>query len=205
MYRILFVFPFILVAAFGAAGRAEAVVAGRNVAYFFRSYQSERSAASEAPDDVAVEEIDRTGPGSVPLSDSLENRISRYLLNDRCPIGREKAVQERCAFLLKLQRVPSGRALNERLSPRTRNVIEQVEEGVQIHRSIGGTYGKQVQNTTAVLRAQKQSGGLRGRPRTLSDVKDLQAEVERAHATRRSQRESSVPLPIVDDGEEGSE
>lgn len=197
---------FIFAASFGAADRAEAVVAGRNVAYFFRGYQHERSAAPEEPsEETAPIEIDRTGPGSVPLINSLESRISRYLLNDRCPVGRSQAIQERCEFLLKLQRVPSGRAGNERLSPRTRSVLQQVGEGVQIHRSIGDTYRRQVQNTTAVLRTQKQSGGLRGRPRSLSDVKELKAEVERAHAIRRSERESSVPLPIVEDDEEGGE
>ncbi|MEK7136793.1 MAG: hypothetical protein AAB853_00765 [Patescibacteria group bacterium] len=189
----------VLLATFGVGQMVEAA-AGRNVAYFFRGYQHERSAAPEENMEIIpVEEIDMTGPGSAPLSDALESRIARYLLSDRCPIGRDEAIQERCEFLLNVQRMPSGKTRNERLSPRTRNAIQQVGEGVQIYRSIGDTYRKQVRDTASVIRVQKQRGGLRGRPRSLSDVKDLKTEVERARATRRSERESSVPLPLVED------
>lgn len=135
---------------------------------------------------VALMEVEADSPvvpGSVPLDNATEGRLSRYLLLDRCPpratvtttatVNTRKNIDERCQFLLARQRALQNTAMrNMRLSPRARNVIEEVTSGARTvsHDAKVKYHSDSRSDTLRFIRASEWQKGLTGRPTNLNQT-----------------------------------
>ena len=133
----------------------------RTLAYFFRS-----STEQQVTHSAATPEFDMQGPGSMPLSGAAENRLARYVNNDRCPQTIDVPLNERCQFLLTLSRYQNTQSL-----VRTRKILRSrglLKTGLITH-SIQ-EFENGLGDLNPHLRLQENVTGQSLRPRTLEQA-----------------------------------
>jgi len=134
---------------------------------------------------------DSAEPGSVPLDNSTEGRIARYLVQDKCPSTTHKATIDRCQFLLRIQQAIRSKAEGKlRLSPRAQGIVNEVRGGRVVRRTVEDEYKRAFQDARRFIRVQSQLGGLVGRPRTLQQTTGAFQE-----SVRLKRRLEKTPLP----------
>ena len=140
---------------------------------------------AEEATDANGQTFDMTGPGSEPLHQATEDRLQRYLNNDKCPLTYDTAIRDRCDFLLRLMRYQQKQAVQgDRLRRRSR-VGDRVTTG---RRGLDTAYSRSLTTATRVL---QQQGGRMLRPRTILDLSDVgQQAIKTVREKRREQREA---------------
>lgn len=129
--------------------------------------------------------FDMTGPGSIPLDEAAENRLQRYLNNEKCPLTSDTALRDRCDFLFRLMRHQGKRAVQMDRLRRQSRLGDRVTTG---RRGLDSAYNRSL--TTATQMLQKQ-GGRMLRPRTILDLSDVEQQAVRSvREKRREQREA---------------
>ena len=111
-------------------------------------------------------EFDFSGSGSTPLGEAQENRLYRYVEDDKCPKDASKEITERCEYLLRYRRFLRASEVmkaRERLS--SRGLLVPVRRGVQTE------YRDLIRNVISI-QGIRQSTGFRGRPRTLEEAEE---------------------------------
>lgn len=173
----------------------------RTLSFFLERRAPSRRVVALSPRVVALSEVEGAStmePGSVPLRPALEQRLQRYITNDNCPVTFDRAVHERCQYLLKQERkLLSDEHGGARLSPRAQGVRQRIERGMAVRRTIGGDYQRRLQSAAEALFLRVERGGFRRRLRTIQDVQERYEglSVERSRGETRVRPAPPPPPP----------
>ena len=114
-----------------------------------------------------VIEFDESGPGSVPLVESVENRVNQYVNRGNCSRLNKQDMKDRCEYILN-HRKHLRISDDERLRGRTSSRVS--EGAVLLRRGVQRVYRGNISNTSSVIKARTLQGGFRPSPRTIREA-----------------------------------
>ena len=119
--------------------------------------------------DEGMEDFDPEGEGSVPLDESIENRIKRYVDRGDCLRLRNDVEKQRCEWFIQYNR-HRRKAQQAQVLNRLRS--KGVGDDVRIRRGVQQTYRGMIGTTRGVIQSRRLQGGFRPTPRTIHEAQE---------------------------------
>lgn len=115
-------------------------------------------------------EFDPEGPGSIQLSESLENRIRFFAEREHCIRLVHGEQKVRCEWLVKFNR---NQRKGEQEKAQRRLQRAGISEDFRVRRGVDQTYRSSIGTTSNVIKSRRLQGGFRPTPRTIQEAQEM--------------------------------